>query len=47
MDWGPKYRNWLPQVTEGMDIVNKIGKVKCDGNDCPVKPVQMISVTVA
>jgi cyclophilin family peptidyl-prolyl cis-trans isomerase len=37
----------MMQIVEGMDVVNKIGKVKCDRNDNPVKPVQMISVTVA
>lgn len=35
------------KVVEGMDVVNKIGKVPVDRNDNPVKPVKMISVTVA
>lgn len=35
------------QVTSGMDVVNKISKVKCDRDDNPVTPVKMIKVTVA
>lgn len=30
------------QTIEGMDVVNKIGKVKTDKNDTPVEPVRII-----
>jgi peptidyl-prolyl cis-trans isomerase A (cyclophilin A) len=34
------------EVVEGLDIVEKIGKVKTDRNDRPVKPVVMNTVTI-
>ena len=37
----------LGKITSGMDVVNKIGKMRCDGNDCPLTPVMMKTVTVA
>jgi len=34
------------EVTEGMDVADKIVKLERDGNDCPLEKVQMIHVTV-
>ncbi|MEX0861943.1 peptidylprolyl isomerase [Nitrosopumilus sp.] len=34
------------EVTEGMDIADKIVKQNRDGNDCPLEKVQMLRVTV-
>ncbi|MCH7561253.1 MAG: peptidylprolyl isomerase [Thaumarchaeota archaeon] len=34
------------EVTEGLDVVDKIINLKRDGNDCPLEKVQMIRVTV-
>ena len=34
------------QVTEGMDIADKIVKVQRDRNDCPLEKVEMIKVTL-
>jgi len=34
------------KVVEGMDIVDKIGKVKTDSNDRPVTPVKILKATV-
>ena len=34
------------EVTEGLDVVDKIVNLKRDGNDCPLEKVQMIRVTV-
>jgi peptidylprolyl isomerase len=34
------------KVVEGMDIVDKIGKVKTDSNDRPVTPVKIIKAAV-
>jgi len=34
------------EVTEGMDIADKIVNLKRDGNDCPLEKTQMIHVTV-
>ena len=34
------------RVTQGMDVVNKIGSTKTDGSDRPATPIQMISITV-
>jgi len=34
------------EVTEGMDIADKIVNLERDGNDCPLEKVQMIRVTV-
>jgi cyclophilin family peptidyl-prolyl cis-trans isomerase len=35
------------RVTQGMDVVNKIGSTKTDSGDRPATPIQMIKVTVA
>jgi cyclophilin family peptidyl-prolyl cis-trans isomerase len=35
------------RVTEGMDVVEKIGKVKTGRNDRPVEEVKMLKVTIA
>ncbi|MEK0330323.1 MAG: peptidylprolyl isomerase [Nitrosopumilus sp.] len=34
------------EMTEGLDVVDKIINLKRDGNDCPLEKVQMIRVTV-
>jgi peptidyl-prolyl cis-trans isomerase B (cyclophilin B) len=34
------------EVTEGMDIADKIVNLERDGNDCPLEKTQMIHVTV-
>jgi len=34
------------KVAEGMDVVNKIGKMKTDSNDKPVTPVKIIKAMV-
>ena len=34
------------EVTEGMDIADKIVNLEKDGNDCPLEKTQMIHVTV-
>jgi len=34
------------EVTEGMDVADKIVNLERDGNDCPLEKIQMISVTV-
>ena len=34
------------EVTEGMDVADKIVNLERDGNDCPLEKVQMIRVTV-
>ena len=34
------------EVTEGMDISDKIVNLERDGNDCPLEKVQLIRVTV-
>ena len=39
-----------PRVRQGhlrMDVVNKIGKTRCDHNDNPIKPVMMNSITIS
>jgi cyclophilin family peptidyl-prolyl cis-trans isomerase len=35
------------KVTAGMEIVEKINKVKTDRNDAPITPVQVISVSIS
>jgi cyclophilin family peptidyl-prolyl cis-trans isomerase len=35
------------RVTEGMDVVETIGKVKTGRNDRPVEEVKMLKVTIA
>jgi peptidyl-prolyl cis-trans isomerase B (cyclophilin B) len=34
------------EVTEGMDVADKIVKLQRDGNDCPLEKAQMIKVAV-
>ena len=34
------------EVTEGMDVADKIVNLERDGNDCPLEKAQMTSVTV-
>ncbi len=34
------------EVTEGMDVADNIVNLEIDGNDCPLKKVQMLHVTV-
>ena len=34
------------KVVQGMDVVDKIGKVKTDSNDRPVTPVKIMNATV-
>ena len=34
------------EVTEGMDVVDKIVNLERDGNDCPLEKVQMLHLTV-
>ncbi len=34
------------EVTEGMDVADKIVNLERDGNDCPLEKAQMIHVTV-
>ncbi len=34
------------EVTEGMDVADKIVSLERDGNDCPLEKVQMLHVTV-
>jgi len=34
------------EVTEGMDIADKIVNLERDGNDCPLEKAQMIRVSV-
>ena len=35
------------KVTSGMDVVNKIGKARCDANDNPVAPIMMKTITIS
>jgi cyclophilin family peptidyl-prolyl cis-trans isomerase len=49
LDWftpGPSKHPVFGKVTEGQDVVNKIGKTKTGAGDRPVTPVKMIKVTV-
>jgi len=34
------------KVTQGMDVVNKIGTTKTDGGDRPSTPIQMVKITI-
>ncbi|RMW39205.1 MAG: peptidylprolyl isomerase, partial [Nitrosopumilus sp.] len=35
------------EVTEGMDVADKIVNLDRDGNDCPLEKVEMTHVTVS
>ncbi len=51
LDWfdrsTPSKHPVFGKVVSGMDIVNKIEGCRTDGNDKPVKPVVVTSITVA
>ena len=49
LDWfspGPSKHPVFGKVTQGMDVVNKIGKTPTSSGDRPVTPVKMIKVTI-
>jgi cyclophilin family peptidyl-prolyl cis-trans isomerase len=49
LDWftsGPSKHPVFGKVTQGLDIVKKIEKTDTDDGDRPVKPVQVIKITV-
>ncbi|MBI5845684.1 MAG: peptidylprolyl isomerase [Deltaproteobacteria bacterium] len=49
LDWfapGPSRHPVFGKITEGMDIIKKIGKVATDRSDRPVTPVKVIRITV-
>ncbi len=49
LDWfspGNSKHPVFGKVTQGMDVVHKIGKTPTDADDRPRTPVQMISITV-
>ena len=46
-DLSPSQHPVFGKVTSGMDVVNKIGKMRCDPNDNPIKPVMMNSITIS
>ncbi len=49
LDWfspGPSRHPVFARITDGMDVVNKIGKVATGPSDRPVTPVKVIRVTV-
>jgi cyclophilin family peptidyl-prolyl cis-trans isomerase len=50
LDWfspGQSRHPVFGRVVEGMDVVDKIGKTKTDGDDRPIVPVRMNKVTVS
>lgn len=51
LDWfdnsSPSQHPVFGKVTTGMDVVKKINNTRCDGNDNPIVPVKMISVTIS
>jgi cyclophilin family peptidyl-prolyl cis-trans isomerase len=50
LDWfspGPSKHPVFGKVTQGMDVVNKIGKTPTSSGDRPVTPVKMIKITVS
>jgi cyclophilin family peptidyl-prolyl cis-trans isomerase len=49
LDWftpGPSKHPVFGKVTQGLDIVKKIEKTPTDDGDRPVKPVQVIKITI-
>ncbi|MET0344501.1 MAG: peptidylprolyl isomerase [Polyangiales bacterium] len=49
LDWftpGPSRHPVFAKITSGLDVVKKIESTPTDGRDRPVKPVQMVSVTI-
>jgi len=49
LDWftpGASKHPVFGKITQGLDVVKKIEKTPTDGGDRPVKPVQMVKVTV-
>jgi cyclophilin family peptidyl-prolyl cis-trans isomerase len=50
LDWftpGPSKHPVFGKITEGLDIVKKIEKTQTDERDRPLKPIQVIKITVA
>jgi cyclophilin family peptidyl-prolyl cis-trans isomerase len=50
LDWfspGPSKHPVFGKVTQGMDVVNKIGKTPTSSGDRPSTPVKMIKITVS
>ena len=43
---GPSKHPVFGKVTQGMDVVNKIGSTKTEAGDRPATPIQMIRITV-
>ena len=43
---GPSKHPVFGRVTQGMDVVNKIGSTKTEAGDRPATPIQMIKITV-
>ena len=46
-DLGESQHPVFGRVVTGMDIVNKIGKARCDSNDNPKTPIMMNTITIA
>ena len=49
LDWftpGPSKHPVFGKITQGLDVVKKIEKTATDERDRPVKPVQMVKVTI-
>jgi cyclophilin family peptidyl-prolyl cis-trans isomerase len=50
LDWftpGPSKHPVFGKITSGLDIVKKIEKTQTDERDRPLKPIQVIKITVA
>lgn len=43
---GPSKHPVFARISDGMDVVDKIGSTATDGNDRPLEPVQVISIKV-